>query len=402
MAREPFRRNPWPTLGVEIELQLVDAGTLALRSAIADLLAALPTALRDSVKPEFMQCYAEINSAVGRTVAEVGADLARKVRAVERAADSLGLRLFWAGTHPFSRWQDQRITPDPRYYRLAERLQETVIRPVTFGLHVHVGVDSGDTAIRVGDRLGAHLPTLLAMSANSPFWHGRRTGHHAYRVELLEGHPTGGVAPRMRSWADYEEVVGQLQAAGFIDSRREIWWDVRPNPELGTIEVRICDMPPDLPSVLALSAVIQCLVHDLARRGDGASDTDWSPLMIRQNRWRAYRAGLGAMLVDPRTREARPARQAAAALIDGLRDTARELGCVEHLDRARDLVERPNGAERQLALFEQHGDLVAVVRSLTAASRLAPEPLARGPHALHAAATLNGFEKNKRSHLPIY
>ncbi|HWE38499.1 MAG TPA: YbdK family carboxylate-amine ligase [Isosphaeraceae bacterium] len=403
MARAPFRRNSWPTLGVELELQLIDARTLALRSAIAELLAALPPAWHDSVKPEFMQCYVEINSEVGRTVGEVGTDLARKVRAVERAADGLGLRLFWGATHPFSRWQDQRITPDERYCRLAEQLQETVIRGVTFGLHVHVGVDSGDTAIRVGDRLGAHLPILLAMSANSPFWHGRRTGHHAYRVEALEVLPTGGVPPRMRSWEDYEAVVGQLQAAGFIDSRRELWWDVRPNPEHGTIEVRICDMPPDLASVLALTALIQCLVHDLARATAGVpAESDWSPLMIRQNRWRAYRAGLGATLVDPRTLEARPARELAGRLIEGLLDTAGELGCARHLGLARDLVERPNGAERQIALFEEYGDLAAVVDSLAATSRLSPgPPIARWAPALPAVAPLEGFDAHPRTAWPI-
>jgi carboxylate-amine ligase len=404
MAREPFRRNDWPTLGVEIELQLVDARTLSLRSAIADLLSALPPGLHNSVKPEFMQCYVEINSEVGRTVGEVGDDLARKVCAVERAADGLGLRLFWAATHPFSRWQDQRITPDARYYELAEQLQETVIRPVTFGLHVHVGVDSGDTAIRVGDRLGAHLPTLLAMSANSPFWHGRRTGHHAYRVEALEGIPTGGVPPRMRSWAEYEAVVGQLESAGFIASRREIWWDVRPNPEHGTVEVRICDMPPYLPAVLALTALIQCLVHDLAHMPDGsAAEADWSPLMVRQNRWRAYRSGLGATLVDPRSLEARPAREAAGRLVDGLRDTAEELGCAGQLDLARELVERPNGAERQLELLEEYGELAPVVQALSAASRLSPEPTAsRRAPALPAVAPFNGFDAHPRTILPIY
>src|SRR5205085_5456310 len=129
-------------------------------------------------------------------------------------------------THPFSRWQDQRITPDERYYRLAEQLRETVIRPVTFGLHVHVGVESGDRAVAVCDRLRHHLPVLLALSANSPFWQGRLTGHHAHRIEVLEGIPTGGPPPRLRTWDGYLDLVARLRAAVFIESHRELWWDV--------------------------------------------------------------------------------------------------------------------------------------------------------------------------------
>ena len=187
---------------------------MALKSAIAEILADLPAELHDSVKPEFMQCYVEINTGVCRTVDEVEADLPPKIRAVERAADRHGVRLFWAATHPFSRWRDQQITPDERYYKLADCLQETVVRPVTFGLHVHVGVESGDKAIRIGHRIQRYLPILLAMSANSPFWHGRMTGHHAHRIEVLEGFPTGGMMPALGSWAEFPDLLGQMKAAG--------------------------------------------------------------------------------------------------------------------------------------------------------------------------------------------
>ena len=259
----------WPTLGVEVELQLVDARSMALQERHrARSSADLPAALHDSVKPEFMQCYVEINTGVCRTVDEVEADLAPKIRAVERAADRHGVRLFWAATHPFSRWRDQQITPNERYYKLAALLQETVVRPVTFGLHVHVGVDSGDKAILVGHRIQRYLPILLAMSANSPFWHGRATGHHAHRIEVLEGFPTGGMMPALGSWAEFLDLLGQMKAAGFVDSHRELWWDVRPNAENGTIEVRICDMPADLPDVLGLTAMIQCLVQSLSEEID--------------------------------------------------------------------------------------------------------------------------------------
>jgi carboxylate-amine ligase len=374
-----FRSNTWPTLGVELELQLVDAGTMELTSAIVPVLKSLPGELRGSVKPEFMQCYVEINTGVCRTVDDVAADLAEKLRAVERAAADQRARLFWGGTHPFSRWQDQRITPDDRYYKLAALLRETVVRPVTFGLHVHVGVDSGDTAIRTIGRLRRYLPLLLALSANSPFWHGRRTGHHAHRIEVLEGFPTGGLPPRMRTWEQYLRLVERLRSGGFIESTHDLWWDARPNAENGTVEVRICDMPADLPSVLRLTALIQCLVHRLSLQASRElGDSECRSLIIRQNRWRACRFGMGAELVDPVTLEAVPVLRAVEGLTTRLEPAAVALGCPEYLAELHASASRPVGSERQVSLYEETHDLRAVVRRLAdessrAVTGLAPE-----------------------------
>jgi carboxylate-amine ligase len=379
MPEPRFRSNRWPTLGVEVELQLVDARSMGLTSAIGEILAGLPEALHESVKPEFMQCYVEINTGVCRTVDEVESDLAPKIRAVEREADRHGVRLVWAATHPFSRWRDQQITPNDRYYKLAALLQETVVRPVTFGLHVHVGVDSGDRAILVSHRIQRFLPVLLAMSANSPFWHGRATGHHAHRIEVLEGFPTGGMMPPLHSWAEYEDLLGQMTAAGFVESHRELWWDVRPNAEHGTIEIRICDMPADLPDLLGLVAMIQCLVLSLSEEVDCASigpdsGPEPHPLLLRQNRWRACRFGLEAELVDPTTMEAQPARGAAEALIRRLEAVADRLGCRRSLGHALGMTVRPTGSERQLLLYREVGDLAEVVRRMSGRSRLSAEP----------------------------
>jgi carboxylate-amine ligase len=378
MSEPQFRGNAWPTLGVEIELQLVDSRSMALKSAIGEILADLPSTLHDSVKPEFMQCYVEINTDVCRTVDEVEADLAPKIRAVERVADRHGVRLAWAATHPFSCWRDQQITPDDRYYKLAALLQETVVRPVTFGLHVHVGVESGDKAILIGHRIQRYLPILLAMSSNSPFWQGRATGHQSHRVDVLEGFPTGGMMPPLSSWAEFRDLLDQMQTAGFVESHRELWWDVRPNAAHGTIEVRICDMPADLPDVLGLTAIIQCLVRSLSEEIDrGRVGPEPHPLLLRQNRWRACRFGLDAKLVDPSTMEAQPARGAAEALIRRLEGLSGQLGCHRPLGHALGMTVRPTGAERQLILHREVGDLAEVVRRLAGRSRLSAEPVGR-------------------------
>jgi carboxylate-amine ligase len=365
MSDGSFSRNDWPTLGVELELQLIDARTMALKSAISDLLANLPADLHGSVKRELMQCYVEINSAACRTVAEVGEDLSRKIRAVEAATDRCGVRLFWAGTHPFSHWRGQEITPDDRYHQLAETLREAAVRHVVFGLHVHVGVDSGDKAALICDRLQRHLPLLLALSANSPFWCGRSTGFHSHRIGILGDSPFGGSPPPMRSWGAYRAQVDRLFAAGFIRSVKDLWWDLRPNATYGTVEIRVCDMPPDLPSVLALAALIQCLVRELSEEIDrGVVVPDDDPLLTRQNRWRASRYGLDANLVDPFTLEATPARRAAENLASRLWGQAGELGCVGHLEQVLEMAARPTGSERQLALYADTGDLFEVVRRL--------------------------------------
>jgi carboxylate-amine ligase len=365
MSVPNFRGNDRPTVGVELELQLLDARTLGLANAFDRLVAGLDGG-RGSVKPEFHQCCVEVVSDPCRTAAGVEADLAARVAAVARAAGRAGLRLGWGGTHPFSRWRDQRVTAEGRYLGLADELRETVLRPVTFGLHVHVGVGSGDAAARAIDRLRPYLPALLALSANSPFWQGRPTGHQAHRVELLEVFPSGGTPPPLRDWAGYLAIVEPLLSCGAIATAKELWWDARPSPENGTVEVRICDMPPDLPTVAALVALIQCLVHALAE-GDGKDPEppEWLPLMIRKDRWRAARYGLSATLTDPERLSPTPARGLLMRLADDLIDVARELGCARELAHARALAAGPNGAERQLAAFARSGDLVEVARGLS-------------------------------------
>jgi carboxylate-amine ligase len=374
MSLGEFTRNEHPSLGVEVELALVDRNTMELRSAIGDVLAGLPAAAADRAKSEFLQCYVEIDTRVCRDVHEAGRDLARTLRAVEAAAGRAGVALFWGGTHPFSRWREQVITPDPRYFRLAEEYQEVVCRPVTFGLHVHVGVPSGDAAVAAMNRLSEHLPLLLALSANSPFWQGRATGLHSHRTDLLETIPTGGLPPVLRTWGEYLALVETFTRSEFIKSAQELWWDIRPNASIGTIEVRICDTPADLDSALALTSLIQCLVAEPgASRAELTRPSEARQLAIRQNRWLARRHGLGARLADLDTGEVRPARDVALRVIDRLGPTAESLGSGAYLDRAAALARRPSGAERQLELFAETGNLSKVVRRMSDASRLPPK-----------------------------
>ena len=371
MSPYMFVPSPGPTLGVEIELNLVDAQTLALRSGVAAILASLPPELRASVKPEIFQCCLEINTAICRDVAEVERDLTAKIKLVQQVARDQGMRLYWGGTHPFSRWQDQEVTCNERYLGQVDLLQETARRLVTFGLHVHVGLDSGDKAIMICDRILPHLPMLLALSVNSPFWHGRNTGLHSHRIKIMETLPTSGLPPLMRNWSEYTWLLNQMIETGFIKTVREIWWDVRPHHNFGTIETRICDMPPSLHHVLGLTALIQCLVHDLSEEVDrGTYQHSCHPFLIRQNKWRACRYGMEASLVDHQSFQSVPVRKVVHRLLDRLEDRAGELGCSDQLEIVRELAERPTGSVLQLEIYRQTGDLTEVVRRMLSLSHL--------------------------------
>lgn len=380
MSKLEFARNTEPTLGVEIELALVDARTGALRSAIGDVLARVPAEFAGSVKPELMQCYLEINSGVCRTVAQAELDLRSKVLAVEQACDSLGINLLWSGTHPFSLWRDQHLTPNERYAQLISLLQDVGRQLITFGLHVHVGVDSGDKAIMVCDHILAHLPALLALSCNSPCWEGRITGMQSSRSKVMEDLPTAGLPTPMRNWSEYTWLINHLVETGFINTIREIWWDVRPHHNFGTVEVRVCDIPGRLEDVMSIAALVQCLVKHLSDRVDaGLYLTECHPMMVRQNKWRAARYGLDANLVESVSYRQRPVRHILREMVDRLQTVAAQLDCESYLQQAGQLAEGETWARRQERLLEETGDPAETVRRLVRASRISA-PATSGGH----------------------
>ncbi len=361
MSALVFARNELPTIGVELELQLIDAESFALTNRIDDVLAALPEELRDVVKPELMQSYIEINTGVCDTVADASNDLQGKLEAIENVLDGMGIKLLWAATHPFSSWRDQKVTNNDRYFRLVDLMQDVARRLVTFGLHVHVGVDTGDKAINVCDRMLRYLPLLLALSSNSPFWEGRNTGLHSNRSKIMEGLPTAGLPHVMRNWSEYVWIVNHLIETGFMNSIREIWWDIRPHHNFGTVEVRICDMPPNLKQVEGIAALIQCLVVAISEEVEqGTYQLDYHPMMVQQNKWRATRFGADARLVLGQSYEQTSLAETVASLVTRLEEHAVQLGC---LDELRSVVNIPaaTGARQQLDIFKQTGSKQEVV-----------------------------------------
>lgn len=366
MSRFPFTHNDQPTIGVELELQLVDAETFALSNSIEDVLAHAPPEFGQQLKRELMQSYLEINTGICHTVAEAMDDLREKLDHLERITDQLGLKLFWGATHPFSSWQDQKITVNERYQRLVELMQDVARQLVTFGLHVHVGVDTGDKAVMVCDRMLRHLPLLLALSSNSPFWEGRCTGLHSSRMKIMEGLPTAGLPQQMRNYSEYVWLINHLVDTGFINTIREIWWDIRPHHNFGTVEIRVCDMPANLNQVAALTALIHCLVVTISDQiEEGTYQLEYHPMMVQQNKWRATRFGADARLVDTDNYRQQPVQEVVDHLVELLRPQAEELHCSAELEFAR-LLPKQTGARQQLAIYQDTPDGAEVVKRMLA------------------------------------
>ena len=370
MQKLHFHSNKRHTLGIELELGLVDARTMELSSSIHRVLERLQGSEKE-FKPELMQCCIEINTDVCENVADADADLQSKIVRVEQITDELGLRLWWGATHPFSLWKEQRVTPNERYRDLVGLLQEMARRLVTFGLHVHVGVDSGDKAVMICDRMMRHLPTLLALTCSSPFWESRTTGLHSHRSKIMEGLPTAGLPTLMRNWSEYVWLVNHMVDTGFINTVREIWWDIRPHHNFGTVEVRVCDMPGDLADVLGVAALTQCLIKALSDNIDeGTYQHDCHPMMVRQNKWRACRFGRAASMVNTYTFEVQRVSQVVVELVESLRPHARQLGCIPYLEHVLEMAHSPAWSDIQIKALDETNDRAEVVRRLSALSRI--------------------------------
>ncbi|TVP95682.1 MAG: YbdK family carboxylate-amine ligase [Planctomycetaceae bacterium] len=363
MPRIAFNASPSLSLGVEIELALVDRSSGALTSAAPQLLDALPEMIGGAVKPELMQCYIELNTGVCQTTGEAIGQLRNNLKTLHRVADPLGVDLLWSATHPFSSWKDQQVTDAERYHSILAQIQDAARQLITFGLHVHVGVDSGDKAVMLCDRMLRFLPVLLSASCNSPFWEARDTGLQSWRTRVMEGLPTAGLPPFMRNWSEYAWLLNHLVDTEFIRSIREIWWDIRPHHNFGTVEIRICDMPGSLGDVAGLVAIMHCLVKKLSDEIDeGTYQYDCHPMMVRQNKWRASRYGSDANLVDSDTYQLVPARQVIRELAESLLPVSTQLGCETELNHLLSINAHPNWSQRQRNRYNQAKNPAELVR----------------------------------------
>ena len=362
-----FHPSPRSSLGVEWELMLVDRETRALTSGAAEILHELsPDGEHPKANKELLQSTIEVITGVCGTVSEATADLAGTLADVVPLAEARGLGLMCAGTHPITDWQTQQISPKERYLQLVEKMQWLARRLQIFGVHVHVGVRSPDKVIPMVNALSQYVPHFLALSASSPFWVGCDTGLASARSKVFEGMPTAGLPYQLSGWDRFEEYMETLISTHAVESVREVWWDIRPHPDFGTVELRICDGLPTLTEVGAVAALSQCLVEQFDTQLDRGytlpSPQRW---VLQENKWRAARHGMDAQIIVGEDNRLVPVRDALHELVDDLTPTAERLGCLQELQHVRAVVEGGASYERQRAVAAASGgDLTAVVDSL--------------------------------------
>jgi len=366
------------TLGVEEEYMLLDGESFDLVQHVDTVLSAAQNGeLTERIGPELMQSVVEISTPVCKSVADVDAEL-RKLRGlVSGIAGERGMRVGSAGTHPFSLFERQRITARDRYRNLVDQLQYIARRELIFGLHIHVAIDDPEKAIKVTSALLLHLPDFLALSANSPFWRGQATGLASSRQMVFAAFPRSGPPPRFRNYADYAEVVGQLEKTGCIADYTHIWWDIRLHPHLGTIEVRVMDAVTRVEETVALTAYVQALVKHYGERFDaGAELPSFHRILISENKWLGARYGLEAPVMDLATgrRNRVPVAQLIRRTLREIVPQARELGAERELEGVLDILAKGNGADRQLRVFNANRDIVEVAGEIADATEAATIP----------------------------
>ncbi|GAA5155683.1 MULTISPECIES: glutamate--cysteine ligase [Amycolatopsis] len=367
----PSRRS---TVGAEWELALVDRRSGELSSVAERILEAVrPDGQREhpKIKQELLLNTIEIITGVCETVGEVAADLSGSLETVHSVIDPLGVEVFCAGTHPFSQWYQQKVTDKARYQKLIDRTQWWGRQMLIYGVHVHVGLDSRDKVLPVLDALLNYAPHLQALSASSPYWGAEDTGYASNRALMFQQLPTAGLPFQFREWAELEHYVDDMFTTGVIDHLSEIRWDIRPAPHFGTIEMRVCDGLPTLAEVSAIAALTQCLVDDFSERLDRGEELPrLPPWHVQENKWRAARYGLDAIVILDAAGRERLVTDDVADLLDRLEPVARRLDCVAELRGIETILKHGASYQRQRAVAREHnGSLKAVVASLVAEMR---------------------------------
>ena len=364
-----FTSNPYPTVGVELELHLVDATSGALANAAVELLEELgrghPDGEHPKAKHELFQSTVEVITSVCRTPTEAIDDLATSIAELRAAAATRGLHVISSGTHPFALARDQLVSPNPRYHALIEEMQWAARRLLICGTHVHVGVPSGEHAIGVVGEVLRHLPLFLILSSSSPYFEQEDTGLASSRSKVFESLPTAGLPPKLEHWGDFEAFMDMLITSRCIETIREVWWDVRPHPDFGTVELRMCDATSTLREAKAVAALAQALVaHTVDQIDRGALPAPLSEWAVRENRWLAARHGVDAELIIDDRGQRRSATELLEDLVAELAPAAARLGTIDDLADVLPLWTLGPGYARQRRTVEAGGTLVDVVTSL--------------------------------------
>src|SRR5438128_5364318 len=354
------------TIGIEEEYQIIDPQTRELSSYITQILEEGRLILREQVKPELHQAMVEVGSSVCQTPAELRTELVRLLRTIIELAAKNGLKIAAAGTHPFSSWLTQEITPMERYSGVKQDMQELAQRLLIFGTHVHVGIEDREFLIDAMNVIRYLLPHILCLSTSSPFWMGRTTGLKSYRSIIFRNFPRSGIPRIFQSYADYSYLVDTLVNTNTIPDSSKIWWDVRPNHTYTTLEFRVCDVCTRVDEAICIAAIFQAIVAKLWKlRRDNMTFRVYPHDLIEENKWRAIRYGLDGKLIDFGKQQELPTRDLIRELIEWfIDDVVDELGSRKEVEYAYRILQEGSSADRQLATYQRTGDLKAVVDQL--------------------------------------
>jgi carboxylate-amine ligase len=358
------------TIGVEEEFQIIDPATGELRSHVSKIVAAASPDIGEQMKQELHQSIVEMGTKICENVAELRIEMRRTRGELVAAAERVGLQVAAAGTHPFSSWIDQVISPGERYKNILEELQQLARSLLIFGMHVHVAMPDRQTTIDLMNEARYFLPHLLALSTSSPFWMGRNTGLKSFRTTVFRRFPRTGVPDEFDSWSAYEEYISLLIKLNCMDSAKKIWWDLRPHPTFGTLEFRICDVATRVEEAVAIAALTQAIVvklHRLYQRNMGFRL--YRRTLIEENKWRAARWGLDGKLIDFGKQAEVPMRELALELLEFVDDVVDDLGSRSAVEYIHTILRDGTSAERQLRVYQETHDLKAVVKHIVAETR---------------------------------
>jgi carboxylate-amine ligase len=355
--------KPTFTIGIEEEYQTVDPVTRDLRSHIhAEMIEKGKLRLQERVKAEMHQSVVEVGTSVCSNIKEAKDEVKKLRRDMINLARENGLRLASAATHPFADWRVQEIYPDERYHNIVEDMQLVARANLIFGLHVHVGVEDRETAIHMMNHARYFVPHILALSTNSPFWLGMNTGLKSYRCKVFDKFPRTNIPDYFPSYGEYDNFIKLLIKTGCIDNAKKIWWDIRPHPFFNTIEFRICDIPMRVDETIALAALIQATVAKLYKLYEANQGFRlYRRALIMENKWRAARYGINGKMIDFGKQTQVPVRDLILEYLNFVDDVVDELGSREEIEYVHKIMEMGTGADRQIRVFEETGDLKKVV-----------------------------------------
>lgn len=350
------------TIGIEEEYQIIDVESRDLVSHVSKIIEGSKATLSENLKHEMHESMIEMETGICSNIKEARAELTELRRDLIRIAHEQNLRVSGGGTHPFSHWKENTITQGERYIKIVDDMGDVARENLIFGLHVHIGIPNREEGVRIQNVVRYFLPHVYALSTNSPFWIGRNTGFKSYRQEVFAKFPRTGIPSYFSSLAEFDSYIDLMIKTGTIDNAKKIWWDLRVHPFYPTIEFRICDMPLRLDETVCLAAIMQALVAKIYKlHQQNLSFRSYRRLLLNENKWRASKKGIEAELIDFGKEKSIPYSELLGEVLEFIDDVVDELDCRKEVEYAWEILKNGTGADRQLEIYRETGDLTKVV-----------------------------------------